>query len=107
MASNNYYMDDFVQIVQEPQFNVSQYKYCGQIHITHIRKCRDLYKKLFKQLNQHYARFGRIVKLKVLAQGNTQLENNQKSTVAFLQYVRSASHWEAIDFFNNHTGIFI
>lgn len=101
MASNGIIQDDNSSI------NASEYRYCGQIQITHIRKCRDLYKKLFKKLDQHSSRFGRILKLKVLANGNVNISNHQSTTVAFLQYVRSASHLEAIDFFNNGPGIFI
>jgi hypothetical protein len=87
--------------------NQNNFKHCAQIQITRISRCRDLYEKLFKKLNIHFDRFGRILKLKVLATGNKNSSANQTTTVAFLQYVRNASHWEAIDFFNNANAIYV
>ena len=85
--------------------NQNNFKHCAQIQITRIARCRDLYEKLFKKLNVHFDRFGRILKLKVLATGNKNASANQTTTVAFLQYVRNASHWEAIEFFNTNAYI--
>jgi hypothetical protein len=98
-------MEDVV--MDQRSVNPNNYKYCGQIQITHIKKCRDLHQKLLKKLNEHFPRFGRILKLKVLANGDSRLQCNQNTTVAFLQYVRNPSHWEAIDYFNNVLALYI
>lgn len=77
--------------------NPNNYRFCGQIMISHIKKSRGVYHKILELLNKDFDLFGRILQLKVLRTGNRNLRTEQTDTIAFLTYVRNASHWEAIE----------
>jgi hypothetical protein len=87
-------------------FNVDpkQYSYCGQIQIRKIARTRDNKAKVECILNSFQNRFGRIVNL-IMAYG-TRINNvRDNTTMAFLQYERSASHAEAIKYFTDENPI--
>lgn len=77
----------------------NDYKYCAQIMVSHIRKTNAVHSKLLDLLNKDFNLFGRILELKVLKKAKHN-SDNQKDTIAFLTYVRNASHWEAIEHYN-------
>ena len=77
----------------------SNYRYCAQIMISHVKKTKDVHSKLLEILNKDFDLFGRIYELKVLRQAKNNI-TREKDTIAFLKYVKNTSHWEAIEHYN-------
>jgi hypothetical protein len=81
-----------------------QFTYCGQIQIRKITRTRDNKNEIERILNSFQNRFGSIVKL-IMAYSNRINNPRDNTTMAFLQYERSASHADAIRFFTDENPI--